>query len=91
MPLGEFLSKGNGGAGKAELDSVQATQKEYWKIFWQQPEIADSVITPVQRELIPLMKNLLSVPQEQRKGSQFIFGRPVTLFDAPRRPAPAVP
>jgi hypothetical protein len=89
VPLGQFLSKGNGGAGKAELDSVQVTQKAYWKIFWEQPEIADSIITPVQRELIPLMKNLLSVPKENREHSQFYFGRPVTLVDTPpRRPQP---
>jgi len=86
-PLGAYLAKGNGGAGKAELDSVQATQKEYWKIFWEQPEIADSIITPVQRELIPLMQNLLSVRPEQRKGSRFFFGRPVTLVDTPPRRA----
>jgi hypothetical protein len=36
-PLGEFLARGQGGAGKAELDSVQATQKAYWKVFWEQP------------------------------------------------------
>jgi hypothetical protein len=85
VPLGQFLAKGNGGAGKAELDSVQATQKLYWKVFWEQPEIADSIITPVRRELIPLMKNLLSVPKQQREHSQFIFGRPVTLVDTPPR------
>jgi hypothetical protein len=87
VPLGAYLSKGNGGAGKAELDSVQATQKEYWKIFWEQPEIADSIITPVQRQLIPIMQNLLSVTSEQRKGSRWFFGRPVTLVDTPpKRP-----
>jgi hypothetical protein len=91
VPLGEFLSRGNGGAGKAELDSVVATQKAYWKIFWQQPEIADSIITPVQRELIPLMKNLLSVPKENREHSQFMFGRPVTLIDKPQPAKPVVP
>jgi hypothetical protein len=87
VPLGQYLSRGNGGAGKAELDSVQVTQKAYWKIFWEQPEIADSIITPVQRELIPLMKNLLSVPKENREHSQFIFGNSVKLVDTPpRRP-----
>ncbi|HEY9227676.1 MAG TPA: hypothetical protein VIP11_13555, partial [Gemmatimonadaceae bacterium] len=84
VPLGEFLAKGEGGAGKAELDSVQATQKLYWKIFWEQPEIADSLVTPAQRELIPLFKNLLGVPKEQREHSQWQFGRPVTLTDRPR-------
>ena len=41
----EFLARGQGGAGKAELDSVQTAQKAYWKIFWEQPEIADSIVT----------------------------------------------
>jgi hypothetical protein len=86
VPLGQFLAEGKGGAGKAELDSVQATQKAYWKIFWEQPEIADSIITPAQRELIPLMKSMLSVPQGQREHSQYQFGSPVTLVDRPRRP-----
>ena len=88
VPLGEFLAKGRGGAGKAELDSVQATQKAYWKIFWQQPEIADSIVTPAQRELIPLFKSMLAVPQNQREHSQYQFGRPVTLVDRPRSTAP---
>ena len=83
-PLGEFLARGQGGAGKAELDSVQATQKLYWKIFWQQPEIADSIVTPAQRELIPLFKALLGVPKEQREHSQFQFGSPVTVTDKPK-------
>jgi len=85
-PLGEFLAKGQGGAGKAELDSVQATQKTYWKIFWEQPEVADSIVTPAQRELIPLFKSMLAVPKPQRENSQYQFGRPVTLVDRPRAP-----
>ena len=84
IPLGRFLAEGHGGAGKAELDSVQATQKAYWKIFWEQPEIADSIVTPAQRELIPLFKAMLAVPKEQREHSQYQFGRPVTLIDRPR-------
>jgi hypothetical protein len=88
VPLGQFLSQGHGGAGKAELDSVQATQKLYWKIFWEQPEIADSIVTPSQRELIPLFKSMLGVPKEQREHSQYQFGRPVTLVDRPRQGRP---
>ncbi len=87
-PLGEFLARGQGGAGKAELDSVQATQKAYWKVFWEQPEIADSIVTPAQRELIPLFKSMLSVPKQQREHSQYQFGRPVTLADRPRPQLP---
>src|SRR5262245_18356205 len=75
VPLGQFLAQGNGTAGKAELDSVQATQKLYWKIFWEQPEIADSLVTPAQRELIPIFKNMLATPKEAREHSQWQFGR----------------
>jgi hypothetical protein len=88
VPLGEFLAHGQGGAGKAELDSVQATQKLYWKIFWQQPEIADSIVTPSQRELLPLLKGIVSVPKQDRERSQWQFGNPVTLRDPPA-PAPS--
>ena len=31
---------------KAALDSVATVQKAYWKLFWQQPEIADATVTP---------------------------------------------
>lgn len=89
IPLGEFLAHGQGGAGKAELDSVQVTQKEYWKIFWRQPEIADSIVTPSQKELLPLLKSIVAVPQQDREHSQWQFGRPVTFNDqVPARPAP---
>ncbi|HET9684847.1 MAG TPA: carboxypeptidase-like regulatory domain-containing protein [Gemmatimonadaceae bacterium] len=89
VPLGEFLARGQGGAGKAELDSVQATQKEYWKIFWRQPEIADSIVTPSQKELLPLLKSIVRVPQQDREHSQWQFGHPVTFSDkAPAKPAP---
>jgi hypothetical protein len=89
IPLGEFLANGQGGAGRAELDSVQATQKEYWKIFWRQPEIADSIVTPSQKELLPLLKSIVAVPQQDREHSQWQFGHPVTFSDQiPSRPVP---
>jgi hypothetical protein len=89
VPLGEFLAQGQGGAGKAELDSVQATQKAYWKIFWLQPEIADSIVTPSQKELLPLLKSIVAIPQQDREHSQWQFGRPVTYSDRPSpKPAP---
>ncbi len=88
IPLGQFLAQGQGGAGKAELDSVQATQKTYWKIFWQQPEIVDSIVTPSQKELLPLLKGIVAVPQQDREHSQWQFGSPVTLIDKPQQPAP---
>ena len=88
LPLGKFLAQEQGGAGKAALDSVQSIQKEYWKIFWEQPEIADSLITPSQKELFPLAKSLLSVPKRDREGSQYYFGSPVKVSDT-EKPAPS--
>jgi hypothetical protein len=81
VPLGEFLARGQGGAGKAELDSVQATQKNYWKIFWVQPEIAGAIVTPSQRELMPIFKSMLGIPTKDREHSQWQFGHPVTFAD----------
>ena len=84
VPLGQFLAQGQGGAGKSELDSVQTTQKEYWKIFWEQPEIADSIVTSSQKELFPMMKSIVSVPKRDREHSQWQFGHPVTFADKPK-------
>lgn len=88
VPLGQYLAEGQGGAGKAELDSVLTTQKAYWKVFWRQPEIADSIITVSQRELLPMFKNMLAIPQKDRENSQWQFGRPVTFADKPRPTRP---
>jgi hypothetical protein len=88
VSLGQFLAQGQGGAGKAELDSVQTTQKAYWKIFWQQPEVADSVITPSQRELLPMFKSMIATTSKDRENSQWQFGHPVTFADKPRAKAP---
>jgi hypothetical protein len=84
VPLGEFLARGQGGAGKAELDSAKATEKAYWKIFWVQPEIAAAIVTPSQRELLPFFKAILGVPMKEREHSQWSFGNPVTLADKPK-------
>jgi hypothetical protein len=84
VPLGEFLARGQGGAGKAELDSAQATEKKYWKVFWEQPEIAGAIITPSQRELLPIMKGMLGVPMKERENSQFVFGHSVTFAEKPK-------
>jgi len=84
MPLGEFLARGQGGAGKTELDSVQATQKTYWKIFWEQPEIAADILTPVQRDLMPFFKVMAATSKKEREHSQWSFGHPVTFADKPK-------
>ena len=84
VPLGDFLSRDEGGAGKAQLDSAKATEKEYWKIFWVQPEIAAAIVTPSQRELMPMFKSMLGVPMKDREHSQWEFGYPVTFADKPK-------
>jgi hypothetical protein len=89
IPLGEFLAQGSGAAGKAELDSVAKVQKEYWRIFWEQPEIAAAIVNPTQRELMPMFQRMLEVPMEDRKNSQWQFGNPVTFSDKPPAPPPA--
>ena len=77
VPLGEFLARSRGSVGKTELDSAQATQKAYWKIFWEQPEIADSIITATQKELFPMLRGMVSTPKKDREHSQWQFGFPV--------------
>ena len=77
--LGQFLATGNGAAGKAELDSAGKTQKAYWKIFWEQPEIADSIVTPAQKELFPMLRRMVDTPKKEREHSQWQFGSPVTM------------
>jgi hypothetical protein len=89
VPLGRYLAQFETGvATKAALDSVNATQKAYWKIFWVQPEIVDSIITPTQRELMPMLKGMLSTPMKDREHSQWQFGRPVKFADRQKPAAP---
>ena len=42
-------------------------------------EAADSVITPTQRELFPMLRNMVATPQRDRENSQWQFGYPVPL------------
>ena len=91
VPLGKFLAQREGGAGKTELDSVLTIQKEYWKIFWEQPEIADSLVTPAQKELFPLMSSLIRIPKHDREGAQWYFGGSVTLTDKPKQAPTPLP
>lgn len=91
VPLGQYLSQfSDGVATKAALDSVNASTKLYWKAFWQQPEIADSIVTPTQRELMPMLKSILMTPQKDREHSQWMFGWPVKLKDEVRPAASPV-
>jgi hypothetical protein len=88
VPLGQFLAQGEGVAGKAELDSVKRTQKAYWKVFWEQPEIAAAIVSPSQRELIPMFKSILTTTAKDRETSQWRFGHPILFADKPRASGP---
>jgi len=88
VPLGEFLARGGGVAGKAELDSAKATDKLYWKIFWEQPDTVGEILTPAQRELMPMVKAMIATTKKEREQSQWSFGNPVTFADKPRAPQP---
>jgi hypothetical protein len=77
--LGEYLARGNGAAGKAEVDSASRAQKTYWRIFWEQPEIADSIVTPTQKELFPMLRRMVETPKKEREHSQWQFGHSVKM------------
>ena len=80
VPLARFLAEQKDGvAGKAALDSVQATTKLYWPLFWEQVDIVQPIVQPQQRELLPFLLNISAVTTEQRKNSQWNFGFPVPL------------
>ncbi len=84
MELGQYLASRRGHEpAKAELDSANATEKTYWKIFWEQPEIADSIVTPSQKALMPMFARMVEVPQRERENSRWQFGNAVTLTDKP--------
>ena len=80
-PLGLYLAAGQGDAGKASVDSASAAHKRYWEVFWKQPEIAADIVNATQRDLIPMFKSMLAIPQEDRKNSQWQFGYPVQFMD----------
>jgi hypothetical protein len=86
-PLGRYLAgRPKGEPGQAELDSVRVTERAYWKLFWQQPEVADSIVTPSQRELVPLLKGMVAVPPRDRENSRWQFGFPVLPAGATAAP-----
>ena len=74
--------------GKTELDSAAGAEKAYWKVFWEQPEIADSIVTATQKELFPMLRGMVGVPKKEREHSQWVFGNPVTFAD-PKSPTAA--
>ncbi len=85
-PLSEYLVTLPGGvAGKAALDSAKAADKAYWVAFWDQVDVMSPVITAQQRELMPMLRSMISVTTEDRKNSQWQFGYPVpAVYSRPR-------
>lgn len=89
-PLARYLAARPSGAfGRAELDSVTRVEKAYWRLFWRQPEIADSALSRTQRQLFPLLESLLGVPEHGRERNRSYFGSPVLLL--PPRSGQSVP
>jgi hypothetical protein len=89
-PLANYLAAGHGrDPGKAELDTVAKAKKAYQQIFWEQPEIAAAVLSPMQRDLITELKQMLETSREQRKHSSFLFQHPVTAKPEPDMAEPA--
>jgi hypothetical protein len=86
-PLAQYLASFEGTRPtQAALDSVSRATKAYWKLFWQQPEIADSVLTPVQRDLVGLVKDMLANTPAMRLTNQYFFGASVPLVHTPAVP-----
>ena len=79
-PLAEYLATiADGRSSQAALDTVAAAKKAYWKLFWQQPEVADAIISSTQRELVATLKGMLQTPMKDRENSQWQFGYPVSV------------
>jgi hypothetical protein len=76
-PLGAYLANEGTGARGAALERVEAAHREYWRIFWEQPEIAAELLSLSQRALMPVLTGMLSLAPEQRIGAQQVFGYPV--------------
>lgn len=86
--LGQYLAQFAGGAvTKAALDSTASAKKAYWATFWEQPEIAAAMLSPTQRDLMPILRDMYATPKAQRLGSRWMFGSPIKFA----KPAPAAP
>jgi hypothetical protein len=61
---------------------VTVVEKAYWKLAWRTIDVADSLLTPLQRELIPFVKGMASAPRASRENSRFFMGYPVPFADS---------
>ena len=89
--LGQYLAQFAGGsATKAALDSASKAKKAYWAAFWEQPEIAAALVTPTQRDLMPMLREMLPTPKADRLNSQWYFGSPVKFVKGAAASVPVV-
>jgi hypothetical protein len=86
-PLARYLATFDGKVvSRAAVDSADVADKAYWKVFWEQPEIADPILTPTQRDLMELLKGLLATSPKSRLNSRWFFGGSVPLVHTPAVP-----
>lgn len=85
VSLGRYLAQfADGNAPRAALDTVREVQKQYSKIFWEQPEIAGALLTSTQRRLMGMLSGMLDVPKPERERSSWQFGHSVPLVEPKR-------
>lgn len=76
--LGQYLAQFAGGsATKAAVDSTSKAKAAYWAAFWEQPEIAAALLTPTQRDLMPLLRDMYATPKAVRSHARWMFGSEV--------------
>ncbi len=91
-PLANMLAAGHArDPGQAEMESVTKAKAAYQDLFWEQPEIAASVLSPMQREMVTELKNMLAISKERRKHYSVGFGFPVSAGDKPKPDKGPVP
>lgn len=93
-PLGDYLANlPSAEPGKAQLDSVTATERAYWRVFWGQVPIADAILTPMQRALMPTFSRMVETPEHERNETRrYRFGNTrVQMVPTPTRDSGVVP
>jgi hypothetical protein len=83
--LGAVLARADHGINQDALDSVNVATKAYWHVFALQPDIAGSILTRSQRELIRVLAIMLEMPLAVRERAQFRFDHPVRYTNAAGR------
>ena len=88
--LGLYLAQFAGGsATKAAVDSTSKAKTAYWAAFWEQPEIAAALLSPTQRDLMPLLRDMYATPKAVRTHARWMFGSEVKFAKPTPTIAPA--